>query len=130
MPMKKRRAKHRRAEVDPQIRAYLEDEMDHLFFFDSAEIAAAWQEIGAEIVEAWARAMPGVRPRMWWRRSAPEPGRQTNGGGGGKAPNRLEIPMTPPTPPRQVAFLRQHDLLLPGEARRLDADSTPEPIAE
>ncbi len=119
MPVKRRTPKTRRAEVDPQIRAYLEDETDHLFFFDSAEIAAAWQEIGAEIVEVWAHAKPGTRPRSWWRLSAPEPGRQFNGGGQGKAPNRLEIPMTPPTPPRQVTFLRQHKLFLPGEERRL-----------
>ena len=121
MPRKRRKAKQRRVEVSDKMRAYLEDELDHLFFFDNAEITAAWNEVGAGILAAWIRSKPGTRPRMWWRLDAPESDRQSNGGGRGKAPNRLTIPCTPPSPAAQLDFLRHHDLLKPGELDRLTA---------
>ena len=128
MPRKRRHAKQRRAEVTPEMRAYLTDELEHLFFFENPEITAAWAELGAEIVESWARSYPGSRPRMWWRLDAPEPVRLSNGARLGGAPNRLCIPTAVPTPARQKRFLRRHDLLLPGERKRL-SDSDPPPAA-
>ena len=121
MPRKRRNPKTRRAEVTLEMRAYLTDELEHLYFFENPEISAAWEQLEDEVIESWVRAMPGTRPRMWWRISAPEPGRQTNGGGEGKAPNRLTIPCTPPSPAAQLDFLRHHDLLKPGELDRLTA---------
>ena len=118
-----RRARNRRAEVTPGMRAFLTDELEHLFFFENAEISAAWAQLGAEIVEQWILTRPGTRPRMWWRIDAPEPGRLSNGGPPGGAPNRLVIPCTPPSPADQDVFLRRHELLLPGERDRLTADS-------
>ena len=115
MPRKRRIAKTRRVEVTPKMRAYLTDELEHLFFFENPEISAAWAQLGAEIVEQWILTRPGTRPRMWWRLDAPEPGRLSNGGPPGGAPNRLTIPCTPPSPADQLAFLRRHDLLEPGE---------------
>ncbi len=122
MPTKRTsRARNRRAEVTPKMRAYLTDELEHLFFFENAEISDAWAQLEAEILEEWITAYPCTRPRMWWRIDAPAPGRLTNGGGEGKAPNRLTIPCTPPSPADQLAFLRRHDLLEPGERERLTA---------
>ncbi len=121
MPVKRRHAKQRRAEVSSQVREYLEDQLDHIFFAGNAEITAGWQQLGAEIVEQWILTRPGTRPRMWWRLDA-EPGRLSNGGGEGKAPNRLTIPCTPPPPAEQKRFLERYDLLLPGELERLTAD--------
>ena len=123
MPVKRRKAKQRRVEVTPEMRAYLTDELEHLYFFENPEISAAWAQLGAEILESWVRAHPGSRPRMWWRIDAPEPGRLSNGGPPGGAPNRLVIPCTLPSPADQEAFLRRHELLLPGERDRLTADS-------
>ena len=123
MPRKRRNPKQRRVEVDAKMRAYLTDELDHLFFFENAEITDAWNQLGAEIVEQWILKRPGTRPRMWWRIDAPEPGRLSNGGPPGGAPNRLVIPCTLPSPADQEAFLRRHDLLEPGERDRLTADS-------
>ena len=122
MPVKRRHAKQRRAEVSSQVREYLEDQLDYIFFAENTEITAGWQQLEAEIVEQWILTRPGTRPRMWWRISAPEPGRLSNGGPPGGAPNRLVIPCTLPSPADQEAFLRRHDLLLPGELERLTAD--------
>ncbi len=122
MPRKRRIAKTRRVEVTPKMRAYLTDELEHLFFFENPEITDAWDQLGAEIVEQWILTRPGTRPRMWWRLDAPEPGRLSNGGPPGGAPNRLVIPCTLPSPADQEAFLRRHDLLRRGELERLTAD--------
>ncbi len=119
MPVKRRKAKQRRVEVTPEMRAYLTDELEHLYFFENAEISDAWDQLGAEILESWGLVHPCTRPRMWWRIDAPEPGRLSNGGPPGGAPNRLVIPCPLPSPADQLAFLRRHDLLLPGEERRL-----------
>ena len=123
MPTKRtRRARNRRVEVTPEMHAYLTDELEHLYFFENPEISAAWAQLGAEILESWVLVHPGTRPRMWWRLSAPEPGRLSNGGPPGGARNRLVIPCTLPSPADQLAFLRRHDLLLRGELERLTAD--------
>ncbi len=121
MPRKRRQPKQRRVEVTPEMRAYLTDELEYLFFFENPEISAAWAQLEAEILEEWITAYPCTRPHMWWRINAPEPGRLSNGGG--RAPNRVTIPCTPPTPAQQAKFLRRHGLLLPGELDRLNADS-------
>ncbi len=89
------RGRHRRVEVTPEMRAYLTDELEHLFFFENAEISDAWNQLGAEILESWVRAHPGSRPRMWWRIDAPKPGRLSNCGPPGGAPNRLVISHVP-----------------------------------
>ena len=120
MPVKRRRAKQRRAEVDAKIREYFEDKIDHTFFFDNFELSNAWNQIGHEVVEDWILTRPGTRPRMWWRLSAPLDHRTTDGGGGpSRAPECLDIPVEPPAPAKQTAFLRRHALFLPGEAKRL-----------
>ncbi len=87
MPVKRRKAKQRRAEVPDKIRQYFREEIKHTFFYTNGEIAAAWGQIGDEIVADWVRDKPGTRPAIWWRLSAPPPGRTSNGGGGpGRAP--------------------------------------------
>ncbi len=122
MPVKSRKAKQRR-EVPELIRRYFREEIRHTFFHDNAEIAGAWNEIGDEIVRDWILTRPGTRPMTWWRLSAPEPGRTTDGGGGlGRAPENLDIPIPAPAPAEQTAFLRQHGLFLPGEEKRAAAD--------
>ena len=124
MPRKRRNPKTRR-EVPDRIRRYFREEIDYTFFYDSAEIAAAWDQIGQEIVEDWILTRPGTRPMAWWRLSAPEPGRTHDSGGGlGRGPENLDIPIAAPPPAQQTAFLRRHDLLLPGELARLN-DSDP-----
>jgi hypothetical protein len=122
MPVKRRHAKQRRAEVTPEMRAYLTDELEYLYFFENPEISAAWAQLGAEILESWVLVHPGTRPHMFWRLDAPEPGRLSNGGPPGGAPNRLVIPCTLPSPADQEAFLRRHDLRLRDELELLTAD--------
>ncbi len=126
MPVKRRKAKQRR-EVPDLIRRYFREEVKHTFFYDNAEIAAAWDQIGDEIVADWVRDKPGTRPAVWWRLSAPPPGRTTDGGGGpGRAPECLDIPIAAPPPAQQKRFLKRYDLLLPGEAKRLTEPETTE----
>ena len=118
MPRKRRQAKVRRSEVPDLIREYFREERKHTFFHDSAEIAGAWGQIGDEIVEDWIRDKPGTRPKIWWRLSAPEPGRTSDGG----EPEFLDIQVAAPATARQTAFLRRHGLFLPGEEKRAAAD--------
>ena len=119
MPRKRRNPKSRRAEVPDLLRRYFREERKHTFFCDNAEIAGAWAQIGDEIVEDWIRDKPGTRPMMWWRLSAPEPGRTTDGGGGAEF---LDIQVAAPPPADQIVFLRRHNLFLPGEEKRAAAD--------
>ncbi len=127
MPRKRRNPKTRRAEVPDLIRKYLGEEVRHTFFHDNAEISAAWNQIGDEIVEDWVRTRPGTRPMIWWRLSAPSPGRTTDGGGGpGRRPETLDIPIAAPTPAAQKRFLKRCNLLLPGELARLSKADPPE----
>ncbi len=118
MPRKHRKAKQRRVEVPDLINQYFREEIRHTFFHDNAEIAGAWDQIGDEIVADWVRDKPGTRPEIWWRLSAPEPGRTTDGG----ARETLDIPIAAPPPAEQTAFLRRHGLLLPGEEKRAAVD--------
>ncbi len=131
MPVKRRMAKQRRAEVPDRIREYFREEIQHTFFYDSSEISAAWDLTGQEIVEDWILTRPGTRPMIWWRLSAPEPGRTHDGGGGGpgRAPENLDIPIAAPAPTAQLDFLRRHDLLLPGELARLSNSDPPDEAA-
>ena len=115
MPRKRRNPKTRCAEVPDLIRKYFREEIRHTFFYGNAEIAGAWAQIGDEVVADWVRDKPGTRPAIWWRLSAPEPGRTSDG----FARETLDIPIAPPSPAQQTAFLRRYDLLLPGEAKRL-----------
>ena len=117
MPRKRRKAKQRR-EVPDLIRKYFREEIHHTFFHDNAEIAGAWGQIGDEIVDDWIREKPGTRPAIWWRLSAPEPGRTTDGG----ARETLDIPIPAPAPAEQTAFLRRHCLFRPGEEKRVAVD--------
>ena len=120
MATKRTRRTRQRREVPDLIRKYFREEIRHTFFHHNAEIAAAWGQIGDEIVGDWVRDKPGTRPAIWWRLSAPPPGRTSNGGGGpGRAPECLDIPIAAPPAAEQTAFLRRHKLLLPGEERRL-----------
>jgi hypothetical protein len=119
MPRKRRHAKQRRVEVDAMMREYFEDKIKYVFFFNNFELSDGWNQIGDEIVAAWILTRPGTRPRMWWRLSAPEHGRLSNGGPPGGAPNRLDIQMAAPPPAQQKRFLKRHSLLLPGELERL-----------
>ncbi len=122
MPTKRTRRTRQRREVPDQIQKYFREEIRHTYFYGNAEIARAWDQIGDEIVADWVRDKPGTRPAIWWRLSAPPPGRTTDGGGGpGRAPEILDIPVKPPAPAQQTRFLKRYDLLLPGEAKRLTA---------
>ena len=60
-----------------------------------------WAEYGEDVVKWWVKDRPGTRPSCWWRYSAPDPHCE------------------PPTIETQVAYLKQHGLLLPGEEKRL-----------
>ena len=120
MPRKRRHAKQRHAEVPDLIRKYFEEEIRHTFFHDNDEIAGAWAQIGDEIVADWVRDKPGTRPHFWRRIDAPPSGRLSNAGNGRET---LDIPIAPPAPAAQTAFLRRHGLFLPGEERRLDSNS-------
>jgi hypothetical protein len=57
-----------------------------------------WQAVGQDIVADWVKDEPGTRPRCWWRFDSPEP----------LGPGET-----------QAAYLRRHNLLLPGEAKQL-----------
>ncbi len=123
MATKRTRRTRQRREVPDLIRRYFREEIKHTFFHDNAQLSAAWAQIGDEIVKDWIVTRPGTRPRMWWRLSAPEPGRTTDGGGGpGRAPECLDIPIAAPPPAEQTAFLRRHGLFLRGEEKRTAAD--------
>ena len=66
----------------------------------------------------------------WWRLSAPELGRTHDGGGGpGRAPENLDIPIAAPSPADQLAFLQLHGLLRPGELERLSESAPPDEAA-
>jgi hypothetical protein len=98
-------------------------------------LKSAWDTYGAEIVAGWATAHPGTRPSCWWRWSAPEPERRV-----------LAEPEPQPDAPdasttrwdrveetafveTEPAYLRRLDLLLPGEAERIEAaDFEPEVV--
>ena len=126
MPSKRQRRTRQRREVPDLIRQYFREEIKHTFFHDNAEISAAWAQIGAEIVENWILTRPGTRPKIWWRLSAPEPGRTSDGG---PREEFLDIQIAAPPAAEQMAFLRDHDLLLPGETKRLaEADFEPETV--
>jgi hypothetical protein len=113
-----------------------------------------WQEHGEAVLAEWIRAHPGERPQAWWRCAAPEP-RLRLGGVGEPAPTRemwcgiasywwrlvrgdpryrRELSFDTADPPlfeSQAAYLRRHDLLRPGEARRLKpSDFAPISITE
>ena len=123
MPSKRQRRTRQRREVPDQIQKYFREEIRHTYFYNNAEIAGAWDQIGDEIVSDWVRDRPGTRPAIWWRLSAPPPDRTTDGGGGpGRAPECLDILVKPPAPAQQTAFLRRHGLFLPGEEKRAAVD--------
>ena len=127
MPSKRTRRTRQRREVPALIYRYFREEIMHTFFCDNAQLAGAWDQIGSEIVEDWIRDKPGTRPMMWWRLSAPAPGRTTDGGGGpGRRPENLDIPIPAPTPAAQKRFLKRCNLLLPGELARLSKADPPE----
>jgi hypothetical protein len=127
-------------EVDDQTWGLLTDEIDPsdlpetwdgrltVVFADvlpEPNLRTAWRTYGAEITEAYAQSNPGQRPTCWWRWEAPEKERRV-----------LAEPETLGTDPRaeetayvesEAAYLRRHDLLLPGEAERLtETDFAPE----
>ena len=84
MPVKRRKAKHRRAEVPADVFALLSDyEGNHpvRFFLTESELRAAWNEVKDEILEAWAREEPGSRPFHWWQFEALELRRRLGGVG-------------------------------------------------
>lgn len=59
-----------------------------------------WAGYGDEITQKWAQKHPGTRPKHWWKFSAPlETGPQ------------LDVES-------ERAYLKRHNLLLPGEASR------------
>ena len=115
MPTKRTRRTRQRREVPDLIRKYFREEIRHTYFYGNAEIAAAWHLIADETIEDWIRDKPGTRPAIWWRLSAPEPGRTSDDG----AREILDIRIAAPPPAEQVKFLRRHKLLLADEKRRL-----------
>ncbi len=156
MPVKRRKAKQRRAEVCPDVRAWLSDcGGDHpvRFFLTDFEIQDAWKEVKDEILEAWTREEPGTRPLHWWRFDSPEPRRRLGGVGQPahecsalveayelglptvwvlQGDSLAGVPIAPADPPRfesEPTYLRRLGLLLPGEFERLtEADFEPETI--
>lgn len=97
-----------------------------------------WREHRRALLMAWVEEYPGTRPSLWWRLDAPEPHRAVVAGSGhiGCCPPICGVPFfvdvnraAPPVLEAEAAFLRRHNLLLSGEARRLrDADYEPEAI--
>jgi len=107
-----------------------------------------WDQIRDEVLEAYVREHPGRRPSAFWRFDAPEPRRKVAGGGVPAWDRPEKSHMRKPTfsfgiafqwvdtglekDPAfesQAEFLRRHDLLLPGERKRLTrADFAPESL--
>lgn len=154
-----RRARNRRAEIDPAVIAFLNDRGPEVFEWDD-EIRIAWGQLRDEIVASWAEQRPGTRPTAWWRFDASEPRRRV--GGTGQAafevladaeayemgipiswvepwhvdlygPHFAGKPIDPSDPPAfeaQSTYLQRLGLALPGELERLTpADFLPEFIA-
>ncbi len=74
MPVKRRKAKQRRAEIHPDMMALLSDrELNNAFkyFVSDDERRAAWNEAREEILAEWITDAPGTRPSHWWRYDAP-----------------------------------------------------------
>ena len=81
-----RRARNRRAPLDPGLIRYLKDDEGAKFpyFATDDEIRAAWNELRDSILADWTDRYPGTRPLHWWKFEAPEP-RQRLGGTGSPA---------------------------------------------
>lgn len=74
MPVKRRKAKHRRAEIHPDMMALLSDrELNKAFkyFVADDDIHAAWTEVRDKILAEWITTAPGTRPSFWWKHDAP-----------------------------------------------------------
>ncbi len=74
MPVKRRKAKQRRAEIPADLVAFLKDEGISLsvkYLTDEATIRAAWRELRDTILAGWVEEQPGKRPSAWWRFDAP-----------------------------------------------------------
>lgn len=78
-----RRARNRRAEIDPEIVAFLKDDEGAKFpyFTTDEEIRTTWEQIREEFIARWAEQRPGTRPTAWWRFDASEPRRRVGGTG-------------------------------------------------
>ena len=114
-----------------------------------------WNEHRDAFLADWIRERPGTRPYAWWLLDAPreqfngrgkrgpEPLQQVGGSGRpirlgvyasdialacGRVPFEANDPANPPLVESEAAYLKRHDLLLPGERHRLTADDF-EPIA-
>jgi hypothetical protein len=62
----------KRAELEDEARRWLEGERTLWYYFQSAaELAALWDEHGADIVADHVAEYPGTRPARWWTYSAP-----------------------------------------------------------
>jgi len=123
-----------------------------LEYGEDREIALLWAECRKEILSEWIVKHPGTRPNSWWRFDAPAPARQRVGGVGdpqfhapplwygvprswcragtpGAYYGMAIDPAHPPIFESQATFLERHNLLLPGERRRLTAaDFEPERV--
>ena len=74
MPVKRRKAKQRRAEVSADMIAIFSDREPSnpwVRFSTDAEFEAAWNEARDEILADWIADAPGSRPSAWWKYDAP-----------------------------------------------------------
>ena len=75
MPIKRRKAKERRAEIHPDMMAILSDREpssgSFKYFSTDDEFLAAWNELREEILADWVVDAPGTRPSAWWKFDAP-----------------------------------------------------------
>lgn len=108
-------------------------------------IKALWLAHADELTFEYAEYWPGLRPELWWKYSAPGHRRKTGGSGDDAhvamayAPTYsdgvcLQVNVNPADPPRfqsEAAYLREHDLLFPGELELIEprdfADDVLEP---
>lgn len=133
--------------LTPEMRAWFMDDRDvpaSACFMTDEQIRELWLAHAAELTLEYAAGWPGTRPTLWWRYSAPGHRAKTGGSGDNAhevmayAPTYLigacvQVNVDPLNPPRfqsEAAYLREHNLLLPGELERLTADDFTDEVPE
>lgn len=106
---------------------------------------AVWPAYRERVLADWIKKKPGTRPRVWWWVDAPEPRREQISGYGRIYPaldndrnfrHGCGLPDSwwlvdgdagnPPVYESQARYLQRHELLMPGELKRLtDEDFKP-----
>jgi hypothetical protein len=135
-------AKKRNKLARPQLAAQLDPEVTAALLSDGIatrmhpeRVRELWAQHRDELLDAWTRERPGSRPQLWWTHDAPEPRRQLSGHGI-RVEERFRnfapmfdhgVPLfdsiddsNPPMFESEAAFLQRHNLLVPGERRRID----------